>query len=305
MIRRLALVLALCAWASCGAAEESAPLTWAPPLLENPQTIEIAKVIQERATWGSPAHVKLELDKDYIIKMPPEPLTTKGGLGISGGRNVVLIGGEIRFEDISPEESTALERRAVYINRATGTVHIEGLLITGQSPAEGFNVDLREPNAILQIQNVRVENLRGTREGHHADVVQTWAGPAELRIDRLTGTSDYQGCFLAPFQHFKEAEVKQFEFRRMNLKTGGYVYWQLGTFPIVLEDVWADSVELERKWPELMLWPKGDPVWKDVKKGSPPGGDFVPAGVAGLNYKSPGYLAPPSPAPASAEQPAR
>ena len=93
------LMAAVCACVSvCLAAEEDDLLTWAPPNLENPQTIDIAQIIRERATWKSPAHLKLDLDKDYIIKMPDEPLTVSGGLGISGGRNVVLIGGEIRFD---------------------------------------------------------------------------------------------------------------------------------------------------------------------------------------------------------------
>ncbi|HEV7298367.1 MAG TPA: hypothetical protein VGN72_03310 [Tepidisphaeraceae bacterium] len=275
------------------AANRPAQLTWAPPTLENPTTIDVAQVIKDRADAPRPAHLKLDKSKDYIIKMPSEPLTTTGGLSIGGGRNVVLIGGEIRFDEppvvVPGEKEAALRRRAVYVNGATGTVHVEGLLITGEYAAEGFNIDMRDPNAVLQIQNVRVEKLLGTREGHHADVVQTWAGPAELRIDRLTGISQYQGFFLGPDQHFKDANVKVFDFRRMNVRAGGYVYWQLRPFPMKLEDVWAESENPDRQWPELVLWPKNSPVWEPVKRGAPTGGDFVPEGVAGINYVSPGY----------------
>ena len=32
-------------------------------------------------------------------------------------------------------------------------------------------------------------------------------------------------------------------------------------------------------------------TWEKVKEGVPPGGDFVPEGLPGINYKSPGYVA--------------
>ena len=36
---------------------------------------------------------------------------------------------------------------------------------------------------------------------------------------------------------------------------------------------------------------KGSETWDKVKEGVPPGGDFVPEGLPGINYKSPGYRA--------------
>jgi hypothetical protein len=41
----------------------------------------------------------------------------------------------------------------------------------------------------------------------------------------------------------------------------------------------------------LANWPQLPSVSGGVRDGLPPGGDFVPAGVAGLNYVSPGYSA--------------
>jgi hypothetical protein len=38
----------------------------------------------------------------------------------------------------------------------------------------------------------------------------------------------------------------------------------------------------------LASWP-ALPVSGGVEAGAPPGGSFVPAGVAGLGYRSPGY----------------
>ena len=107
-----------------------------------------------------------------------------GELNIYGGRNVVLIGGEVRIP--SPEEDPSFgkgedgkqkrSRRAVYLQGTTGTIHIEGLLISGEGLHEGFNVAEREPGCIVQLQNIRCETLHGSFSANHADVVQSWAG---------------------------------------------------------------------------------------------------------------------------------
>ena len=62
-----------------------------------------------------------------------------------------------------------------------------------------------------------------------------------------------------------------------------------------VEDVWVQSREKARGQRDMFLWPKpshGDPSWNDVHEGLPPGGDFVPAEVAGVAYVSPGYRDP-------------
>jgi hypothetical protein len=94
--------------ASCKASVFRPKLSWAPPTLTEPVTIEVS---------DSKANLKLDQTKDYIIKMPAKPL--QGGLGIWGGRNVVLIGGEIHIptkEEVPPSKaarvpSTSRNRR--------------------------------------------------------------------------------------------------------------------------------------------------------------------------------------------------
>jgi hypothetical protein len=265
---------------------ERPKLTWAPPKLENPTTVEISNQNRD---------VKLDQTKDYIIKMPPTPL--EQGVRIWGGRNIVLIGGEIRIPSLQEKPDFKGERRALYLNRQTGTAHVEGLLIAGNGLQEGINLDQRE-GATVQLQNVRVERVIGTREGHHADVLQTWAGPAELHIDRLTGYTTYQGFFLLPNQHFNGPKPRLFDFRNMNLVAddrSGYMLWfpTPAGFPAIMSEVWVSPNPKRMTSRDEYLWPKpstGDTAWRDVKVGTPPGGDFVPAGVAGLNYVSPGYI---------------
>jgi hypothetical protein len=286
-----------CLIASAGMAQEKAPdekpapkpqpLSWAPPELTDPITINISE------TNRNP---RLDVTKDYIIKMPDKPLKARGGLVLAGGRNVVLIGGAI--EALSIEEAPkSLERRAVYLKGQAGTIHIEGLHILGDNLAEAFNIDQRL-GAIIQLQNIRIETVHGDFKGHHADLIQTWAGPAELRIDRFTGSTGYQGFFLLPNQHFPDGpKPKLFDFRHINLtgnEHSAYLLWSPGEklMPVSLTDVWLKPNPKWAKDRDRFVWPKpvtGDKSWEAAKEGAPQG-DFVPEGVAGVNYVSPGYV---------------
>jgi hypothetical protein len=62
--------------------------------------------------------------------------------------------------------------------------------------------------------------------------------------------------------------------------------WAFGSFPLVVAGVWL------RPHPHLTVpqsvVPK-DGRWSAVHGGRPPGGSFVPRGVAGPRYRSPGY----------------
>ena len=262
------------------------PLSWAPPALTDPITLTVS---------DTKHNFKLDVAKDYLIKMPATPLKARGGLTISGGRNVVLIGGAIEAPS-AKDAPKATDRRAVYLKGQAGTVHIEGLHIKGDDLAEAFNLDERL-GAIVQLQNIRIETVHGSFSGHHADLVQTWAGPAELRIDRFTGFTDYQGFFLLPNQHFTDGpKPKLFDFRHINLtgsEKSAYLLWSPGekAMPVTLKEVWLKP-NPKKTNRDQFLWPKpssGDKSWEAVQVGTPPQGDFVPEGVAGVDYVSPGY----------------
>ncbi|HAI10277.1 MAG TPA: hypothetical protein DCM28_01145 [Phycisphaerales bacterium] len=260
---------------------QSTKLTWAPPELVDPITLNITS--QKRS-------FKLDKTKDYRLIFKEPLINVRGGLNITGGHNVVVIGGEIRF-DKPGREGKALDCRGIYINHNTGTVHIEGVLIHGKALREGFNIGMFNEETTLQLQNIRVDTVTGSFEGHHADVVQTWAGPTVLRIDHLTGITGYQGFFLHPVQHKKSKIAPElFDFRNINLISinKGYLLWQATKFPLTTKNVYVQTDA--KRFPALTLWPKGDPIWKDVILGAPPAGDFVPADVPGMEYVSPGYL---------------
>jgi hypothetical protein len=268
----------------------SSRLEWGPPRLGEPFTVSAATAPRK----GDNAHqLDLSPARDYVVRMPPAGL--QGGLTIRGGRNVILIGGEIDVP-MQPGASPSPEsRRGLYLTGQTGTVHVEGLLIRGDDLSEG--IDLSEPlGAAVQIENVRVEGVHARDETHftdnHPDVLQTWAGPAVLRVDRLTGSTDYQGFFLAPSQYGTPPPLS-FALHRIDLRPisltarcSCYLLWQDSSFPLQAKDVWLiphpPMSVLHSLWPTSAAWP-------GVSGGVPPLGEFVPAGLAGLHYQSPGY----------------
>ncbi len=252
-------------------------LTWAPPPLEDPETVEVAP---------GRSKLKLEQGQDYRIVMPDRPLTDTGGLTISGGRNVVLVGGEIAvpWQGAQPRSH---QRRALFLKDQQGTVHVEGLLLRGDDLAEGVDLEQRR-GAVVQLQNIRVETIRARDERNftdtHPDLVQSWAGPAELRIDRFTGFTTYQGFFLVP----TEAPPRLIDLRRVELvgvERGRYLLWRDPLGPVRLRDVHLATQQDFA--PHEVLWPRPE-EWRGVRH-ERPAQPFVPEGVAGIGYRSPGY----------------
>lgn len=262
----------------------SPKLTWAPPTLTNPITINVTNADRS---------IQMNQNQDYIIQLS-EKLT--GQLNLYGGNDVVLIGGHIEvpwagdFEDLDSIGS----RRGMYVQNWTGTLHIEGVLINGPDLAEGINVDTRTEGAILQLQNVRVEDVHGRPEEaacytcqgvHHPDIIQNWGGPTYYRIDRFTGSTDYQGFMMQPTKYGDPTLLA--DFRNMNLSgTDGYLIYRTTTGT---DDYNLDNVWLYKSNGHKYAYKESDPEWNALNFGLPPGGDFVPAGVAGMNYVSPGY----------------
>jgi hypothetical protein len=265
---------------------EAWPLSWAPPLITDPVDIYATQ---------TNLHPKLDLATDYRIHLPQDrPLT--GAVIVEGGRNIVLIGGEIT--------PTSAGERGLYVKGSTAqtqprVVHVEGVKINGCQNADGIDLDAQgERGLIVQQQNVRVGDpanpVAGNFSGWHADCLQTWNGPAILRIDRLTGYTGYQGLMLGPAQFggWRPSELGPWDFRRINL-VGVDGFTDKAAYPIYADTLPAD---LEVRCEDVWAAPTGThgaiyrPGRLDVNVGTPPDGDFVPAGAAGRSYVSPGYL---------------
>ena len=265
-----------------------APLSWAPPVLTDPQTIDVSATNRD---------LRLQPGQDYVVRLPSTPLVGANGLIVGGGRNVVIVGGEISVPAGVPADGTA--NRGLYLKDQTGTVHVEGVRITGAGLGEGIDLDQRL-GAVVQLQNIRVDTVRGSASGHHADVVQAWSGPRQLRVDGLTGHTTYQGLFLLPQQYGSQAQPEVVDLRRVDLhgtSTSGHQLWRDAlAWPLSLSDVWV--APRTPGVPDTFLWPTGTgagtEAWPSVRVGTPPAGEFVPAGFAGTAYVSPGYADAPT-----------
>lgn len=265
-------------------------LAWAPPTLVNPTTVVISN--------ASPKANKLDPTKDYIIRIsgdgstsgPKTPVTTEGGINIYGGHNIVVIGGEVDANTVGA--SPGQTNRGLYLQNWTGTLHIEGVWVAGSQLGEGIDIGNSNVGAILQLENIRIETVHGTQATNHADIIQNWSGPTTYRIDHLTGSSIYQGFFIQSMQFGPMTDT--IDFRNVNLTgtqgAGHYMFYNatgLTTANVSLTNVYSNP-----QYPGSVpcgCYPETDPIWKAIKPGVPPAGDFVPVGKAGVNYVSPGY----------------
>jgi hypothetical protein len=282
-------------------------LTWAPPALTNPVTYRVS---------GTPTAITAAPRQDSVVRFVG-PVNRR--LILQGGRNWVIVGGEINID--RPWERSD-DRNAILVKDATGVVHIEGVFMHGSYINDGIKACARD--AVFQIENNRIVDLLGTQAGYHADVIQPYCGFKELRVDGLTGYSQFQGLMFKADAGLWRTTI----LRRVNLvgiapqdgypinvvtgccnrDSNSYV-----TGPISLSDIYISPDVSHRSatlsgniCPAATFTFRADPatgreyaehkpdvsppitgrIWKD----GPAGGDYVPYGVAGVGYVAPPYL---------------
>lgn len=256
----------------------SAKLPRRPPALSNPIVIKVK---------DQQGELRLSTSRDYRIVLPTtRAWKNKMGLSISGGRNVVVVGGTVDVGYGYRDSSGRLVKRGAYIRNSTGIVHIEGIRFMSSSTqrlTEGIDVSL--PGASLRLFNIRISSLLyGSQSGNHADALQTWAGPRSLYVDGFTASTNYQGMFLTPSQH-SSASVTSYDLRRVWLRgvPSGYLLWrEKGTWTVRTSEVYVSgfSSRVSGVWPSVSAWP--------YVKRTKPSRTF--AGTAGFGYRTPGYL---------------
>ncbi len=300
-----------------GPSARRAPLTWAPPALSHPTTIDVKRGLD-------PDVLNLSTDKDYVLKMPAT--VDRGTIEINGGHNVVLIGGQITVPSTANQTDNAADDTdtAIYVKGSTGTVHIEGLLLNGQGKTMFDGIDTNAPRAIVQVENVRMTGLWGSADTEHADAIEPWGGARALRVDNLTAIGDYQGLTVKPA--LGSVGLGQYQNVDLTAKAypptlaskshgGGIMLWltngsRCTTTPMRLSHIYIDN-ETDRiptgstVWPtttaavpcraqqtgNVVSWPGLPMIHGSVTFGAPPTGPFVPAGTVGVGYQSPGYAA--------------
>jgi hypothetical protein len=292
--------------AEAGSGAPMDQLTWAPPSLVDPITITIV------AGDGQSVY-DLQSGRDYVIAMPDAPV--ERGLAFVGGRHVVMIGGEIAIghQGANP---TINARRALFFRDQTGTIHVEGVLMRGGDLSEGIQTSA--PRAVLQVQNVGIFNVHARDQvrfsDNHPDIIQTWGNIDELRVDGLSGSTDYQGLFFKVDHN--GPNHGPITLRRISLSalpTARFLLWftperQRGH--VELHDVWVrpapDRTLATTVWPDVdrqgahrlvvdagvASWPRSPTLRGEVREGTPPDGDFIRAEHIGVGYVSPGYASP-------------
>jgi len=274
-------------------------LLWSPPALSNPTTIDVTNESHSFA---------LDDAHDYIVRLGSTPLTAKHGLVLTGGRNIVIIGGEIRQDDpISPP--TGIDAAyGIALYRQTGTVHIEGVWIHGRGIGQAVVIGSMiseggSPDSVVQIENSRLESLHPV--GYvHTDTIQSYSGPGRLLLYQDTLISNGVTLQTQP-QDVEPTRPHNWVYRRINLvhrTPDAYALWKEGPkWSEYHHAVWLKANPNHVASDVHSAWANGD-CWKcwnpggswpitgeRIKLGSPPGGDFVPEGVAGIGYVSPGY----------------
>jgi hypothetical protein len=290
-------------------------LGWSPPTLTTPAVVTVP-------SGRDPAVLRLDTSRDYIVQLPPEGI--HGTVEINGGHNIILDGGEITVPSTANQTDNGADDTdtALYVRASTGTVHIEGVLIRGEPGIMFDGIDVNAPQATVQVENVRMEDVYGAATSEHADMIQTWGGVKELDVDGLTANGDYQGLTIAPALgavetvHIQDVDMTAEAAPPSMAATaagGGIMLWltrgksSCESATITFQDVYVANLtgrilSADTAWPSplsglscdsvfdgtTITWP-GLPVSGGVTIGTPPHGSFVPEGVAGNDYHSPGY----------------
>ncbi len=209
---------AICHVAPCGRAEATAPvcvsppcmpLTWAPPAdWEEYEPIEVP------ASGGVIVFPRNDVDYRIIARE-----VVRGKVTLRGGRNIVWIGGHIRIDRNDAENGRYIHthaRHALFIEDGSGDdvidgriVFLEGLRIDGDDLAEGIDTVAAKAHIILQNIGLGVVRHRGfddrdstgpyvrnLPQKNHPDLIQLFGGYKSLRIDGLSGRTQYQGLQL-------------------------------------------------------------------------------------------------------------
>jgi hypothetical protein len=306
-------------------------LAWKPPTLKDPITITLCNCnVQDDEII-----VSLRQGQDYILK---DPVTLDHSVVIEGGHNVVWIGGHVR-----PSVFGMGVQLGAGAGFGGGTIHLEGLYLDGidghlndgivggewnsLSQPEGKRAD-----AILEVENVRIDGLAGDSSVEHQDCIQQYGGWKELRVDHLTCQTLYQGFYLPWEDDSVSGILSRWDLRNTNLRDGPNAtgtgmqtllhfgdmgpavfsrvsHRQIGSLSNVYLHATQKSLDQET-YPNsgtasasidgtvvhstvnsdgTISWSQTWAVSGFVSPGDPPGGDFVPLGVAGLGYLSPGY----------------
>ena len=195
------------------------------------------------------------------------------------------------------------------------------------STGDGIDINTADDGKInvntITLENIRIDGISGcSGYADHADVFQPYQAPDDtIQVDGMTGATNCNGLTLDPDLAYSiwHQLPSSITIKNTNIdisanpyKPGGYgaIWWLTYGFscqsgPISLSGDYSSEPGTSHSPPSIYpyvgshscgaQYSDGVVSWKDVhiygsiRNGMPPGGDFVPLGIAGLGYLSPGY----------------
>ena len=252
-------------------------------------------------TWSHQTPL-LDNSTDYRIHLPKSgPLV--GGITITGGRRVDIIGGEI---DLTyPCSNDASECIGIYIAKnSPGAVFVEGVWIhntaniggtcpggtsiTSQTCSTGDGIDVNTTdNRVINVntitlENIRVDGISGcSGYGDHADVFQPYQAPDDtIQIDRMTGVTNCQGFTLSPDLAYSKWHTfpSSITVENANIDTfvnpysamdSGYTWWltyktECKSGPLFLTNDYSDEPGIGLGTPSIWPHPGGNEMRRPV-----------------------------------------
>jgi len=269
---------------------------------------------------------------DVTIVMPRDRvINAQKPLLIHGGRRVRVIGGHIRAanEEISAWVIADTIGESIFFEGLHIDVggHHADAIVAREDPAVRRRLAPGTGPYDLYVQNTLIEGVAGTFDTRHGDVLQYQARIGRLYVENLTGATQYQGLFI-PTSTTGPGAIEAF-LRRVNLKIDQHIagtdrpklLWirtprpNTTWYPVHFDQVYVEESPRPdfRPWhvasitpgtnlswgavaspdESYVTYPPGSGVTGQIRRGPPPGGDFVRPEQVGLNYVSPWGGPPP------------
>ena len=213
-----------------------------PPAQSSPIVQAVAPCTTDPAS-GDPISDNALGSGDYILTLPSTPLGC--ALGINGGNNVVVTGGEITVplgadwaacvtqggtttpdytacqNEISSGKTCASCHAGIVLDGSTKHIWLEGLKLDGPGLGDGIVINDSLAGQEVDLINTRIDGLNtpdafavecqmygvcaqtvgglGAPAYVHPDCIATEMGPAVLKVDGMTCTTDYFGFQFSPY----------------------------------------------------------------------------------------------------------
>jgi hypothetical protein len=247
-----------------------------------------------KITHDGRAYYRLSDNVDYLFVNGLGDFSYSEGVYLEGGRNVVVIGGRITATGLERGHGVGLSLKG---HVAAAHHYIEGVRIRpqydGTKPLRRLHDGFATRGAVgkITIQNCLVGPVAikegFTPEQGHADVLQVQAGPweGELRVNRLTGMTDYTGIMeseiLVRKQNWHEVNLRGVDIDPANKAwTTFYANNATTMAGLSLTEFYCDAFGAGAVPSSLN---------NIIKRGLPAGGDYVTEADVKLPYVSPGY----------------